>query len=279
MTTHHNEKLATVGVSISESPDLWSLGLSEGHLRSAMAEIALKILASGSNLAYGGDLRKDGFTEFLADLEGRYRNHPQHRGTITVTDYLAWPVHIQMTPDEIDTFLTDYEPGIRLVFLALDGHRIGLEKRLKLCAHEPNDEEWTVGLTTMRTTMREDIQARIVLGGRLEGYRGSMPGIAEEVRLSLESRQPVFLVGGFGGCTRDIAETLGLVERWAGSRYEWTNRERFLKYSPDDLHNGLSREENATLARTPHIREAVTLVSRGLRRILNHGKQNAQSIH
>jgi len=55
----------------------------------------------------------------------------------------------------------------------------------------------------------------------LEGYRGTIPGIAEEASLSLEAGQPLFLVGGFGGCARDIAETLGLAERWAGSRDAW----------------------------------------------------------
>ena len=127
----------------------------------------------------------------------------------------------------------------------------------------------------MRTTMRGDIQARIVLGGRVEGYKGAMPGIAEETSLSLEKGQPVFLLGGFGGCARDIAETLGLAECWTGSRDDWDGRRCFHKYSPDDLHNGLSWEENVILARTPHIQEAVTLVSRGLRRIFSNGDDDA----
>ena len=131
----------------------------------------------------------------------------------------------------------------------------------------------------MRTVMRGDTQARIVLGGRIEGYKGAMPGIAEETCLSLKAGQPVFLLGGFGGCARDIAETIGLSDRWAGSRDEWPGRDCFLKYSPDDLQNGLSRQENAILARTPHIQEAVALVSRGLRRILSDRDGDAQSIH
>ena len=279
MTIPNTGILAAIGVSVSESPDLWALGLSDGHLRDAMAEIALQVLASGRSLAYGGDLRQHGFTELLSELVRRYRNHPRHRGTITVTDYLAWPVHIRMTLDQIDKFSAEHEPSTHLVFLALDGTRLARQQRLKLGTHEPDEEEWTDGLTAMRIAMREDIRARIVLGGRVEGYMGTMPGIAEEAYLSLETCQPVFLVGGFGGCTRDIAETIGLVESWAGSRDGWANRERFLKYSPDDLHNGLTREENAILACTPHIREAVTLVSRGLRRILDNREYDAQSIH
>ena len=123
----------------------------------------------------------------------------------------------------------------------------------------------------MRLAMRDKTQARIVLGGRVAGYKGRMPGIAEETLLSLESRQPLFLLGGFGGCTRDIAETIGLVDPWAGSRSDWTERPAFEIYTPSDLYNGLSDEENAVLARTPHIQQAVTLVSQGLRRIFSTG--------
>ena len=275
MTSSHTGTTPAVGVSVSESPDLRALGLSDGHLRDAMAGIALHLLASGRSLAYGGDLRQHGFTELLAELVGRYGDHPRHGGTIVVTDYLAWPVHIRMTSNELATFSAEHEPAARLVFLTLDGARLALEQRLTLRAHDPHEDEWTKGLTAMRTTMRGDIQARIVLGGRVEGYKGAMPGIAEETSLSLEKGQPVFLLGGFGGCARDIAETLGLAERWAGSRDEWDGRLCFRKYSPDDLHNGLSREENVVLARTPHIQEAVTLVSRGLRKILGNGNEDA----
>ena len=278
MTTSQTDTAPSVGISISESPDLRVLGLSDGHLRDAMAEIALQLLASGLSLAYGGDLRQHGFTQLLAELVGRYRDHPRHAGTIVVTDYLAWPVHIRMTSNELAAFAADHEPATRLVFLALDGARLAREQRLKLPAHEPQEDEWTTGLTAMRTAMLADIRARIVLGGRVEGYRGAMPGIAEEACLSLEAGQPVFLLGGFGGCARDIAETVGLTERWAGSRDGWTGRDRFRKYSPDDLHNGLSRDENTVLACTPHIQEAVALVSRGLRRILGDRIGDSQGI-
>ena len=279
MTSPDTEASTAVAISVSESPDLRALGLSDGHLRDAMAEIALDVLASGRSLAYGGDLRQHGFAELLAELVGRYRNHPRHSGTVVVTDYLAWPVHIRMTSNELTAFSAEHEPAARLVFLALDGTHLGQEQRLKLRAHEPHEDEWTKGLTAMRTVMCGDTRARIVLGGRIEGYKGAMPGIAEETCLSLEAGQPVFLLGGFGGCTRDIVETIGLADRWAGSRDEWPGRECFFKYSRDRLHNGLSGEENAVLARTPHIREAVALVSRGLRRILRDRDSDAQGIH
>ena len=269
MTLQETKATLTVAISTSESPDMAALGLSEEHLQDAMAEIALQVLSSGKSLAYGGDLRAHGFTELLFELVERYRDHPRHSGTITVTDYLAWPVHIRMTADDLAAFSAGHEESTQLVFLAQDGTRLEREQRLELPTHEPDDNEWTEGLTKMRTVMREETQARIVLGGRVEGYKGRMPGIAEETLLSLQARQPIFLLGGFGGCTRDIAETIGLAEPWAGSRSNWNGRPCFESYSPNDLHNGLSDEDNAVLARTPHIHQAVTLVSQGLRRILN----------
>ncbi len=302
MTPFETDLARSVGISVSDSPDLGALGLSDRNLRDAMAQIARKLLACGFSLAYGGDLRQHGFTRLLAELVGRYQNHPRHAGTIrhpagnrplhrsyqgparyagtiAVTDYLAWPVHISMTSNELTAFSAGHEPTVHLVFLTLDGARLPREQRLELSAHEPHEDEWTQGLTAMRTVMLADIRARVVLGGRVEGYKGKMPGIAEEMHLSLEAHQPVFVLGGFGGCARDIAETLGLVDPWSGSREEWSGREDFRRFTSDDLHNGLSRNENLALARTPHIEEAVHLVSRGLRQVFRGSHGNTQSVH
>lgn len=57
-----------IAISISESPDMPALGLSDGHLRDAMVEIARHLLALGARLVYGGDLRQYGFSELLFEL-------------------------------------------------------------------------------------------------------------------------------------------------------------------------------------------------------------------
>ena len=76
MTARHVQKPSAIGVSISDSPDLRVFGLSDGHLRDAMAETALEVLASEWSLAFCGDLRKQGFTEFLAELVVRALSGP-----------------------------------------------------------------------------------------------------------------------------------------------------------------------------------------------------------
>ena len=86
----------TVAISISESPDMAVLGLSDAHLRDAMDRLALHLLASGASLAYGGDLRANGFTDWLFELVSRYQ-HPASEVRIGVTNYLAWPIHISRT--------------------------------------------------------------------------------------------------------------------------------------------------------------------------------------
>ena len=256
----------TVAISVSESPDMAVLGLSDAHLRDAMDRLALHLLASGASLAYGGDLRKDGFTDLLFELVSRYQRE-ESEVQIGVTNYLAWPVHVSKEADELEEISHSLAGTGELVCLTQDGRRLEPSVWNQRELHKPTDEEWATGLTAMRRVMHEAVQARVVLGGRVTGYKGDMPGIAEEALLSLKEGQPLFLLGGFGGCTRDIAETLGLVERRAGAYPDWLGRQKFEAFSSSDLSNGLSEEENATLARTPHIDQAIVLVLRGLHRL------------
>ena len=81
---------ATIAISISETPDLRRLGMSGRHLERAMETIATYLLSLGYRLAYGGDLRRDGFTEQLFELVSRYDRSAQSHGRPAVTDYLPW---------------------------------------------------------------------------------------------------------------------------------------------------------------------------------------------
>lgn len=255
-----------VAISISESPDMTVFGLSSGHLEDTMYEIAMHLLANGANLAYGGDLRRGGFTELLSELIYRYRSGTGANGRGNVTDYLAWPVHINMTTDDLDNTISNLR-HMHLRLMGPRGEEMSITERQKISPREPNKSEWAEGLTAMRKRMCAETDARVVLGGRVQNYKGSMPGVAEEVLLSLESHRPVFLIGGFGGCTRDMAETLGLVDAWDGSRPAWPGRDRLKCYGAEDLRNGLSVEENRTLAVSPHIDQIVALVLRGVYRL------------
>jgi hypothetical protein len=265
MTYRESLDGCAVAISTSESPDMLAFGLTVEHLRDAMGEIARHLLALGARLVYGGDLRAYGFTELLFELVARHRRDADEGDDrASVTSYLAWPVHIRLTPTELERFSADVAGSAQLVCLGLDGSVLSPIARQESLQAEPTANEWIRGLTAMRDMVRSATDARVVLGGQVDGYKGAMPGIAEETLLSLQAAQPVFLVGGFGGCARDIAETLGLIAPCDYSRAEWRGRREFAAYMAADLNNGLSNEENASLARTPHIDQAITLMLRGL---------------
>jgi hypothetical protein len=67
---------------------------------------------------------------------------------------------------------------------------------------------WTRGLTAMRAQMTGDVAARIAIGGKLDKYMGLYPGVVEEAWMSLMTRQPLYLVGAFGGATHALIEAL-----------------------------------------------------------------------
>ena len=169
----------TIAISTSESPDMALFGQSDEHLKEAMAEIAMYLLATGANLAYGGDLRRNGFTDLLFELSLRYRRTDRNDET-RVIDYLAWPVHIRMTAAKLNAIDAELGGTSQLALIGIDGMRLSLVERRELPTHEPDDHEWSAGLTAMRQLMCAETDARILLGGRVEGYKGCMPGIAEE---------------------------------------------------------------------------------------------------
>ena len=262
-----------VAISISESPDMPILGLAKEHLDDAMAEIARHLLAMGARLMYGGDLRPQGFTEVLFELVARHK-----RDTVvgddrpSVSNFLAWPVHVSL-PSEQLKHLADELSGIaELVYLNSEGNVITPEHRQRLAPKLPTNAEWVSGLSSMREVMTRMCDARVLLGGRVDNFKGRMPGVAEEALTALRAGKPLFLLGGFGGCARDIAEDLGLATAGLARRKDWSGRSDFATCSVQNLNNGLDPDENAVLATTVHVDQAVTLILRGLLRLIKHAR-------
>lgn len=255
-----------IGISISDSPDMAVLGLGKEHLEDAMTEVALHLISCGATLAYGGDLREGGFTELLFEVVNRYRLN-KDADRILVKNYLAWPVHASMTAAQIEERKTALEGAAELVLMTPDGKK--MEGDRPADAPAPDSQAWIDGLTAMRAAMAASIDARIVLGGQTSGFKGSLPGIAEEALMQIERKAPLFVLGGFGGCSFDIAHAMGIDRRElprAGAK-EWDGIEKFRGFGANDLHNGLTPAENQRLAESVHIDEAVALILRGLSNI------------
>lgn len=258
----------TVAISVSDSPDLGALGMGAAHLQDAMAELARHVLALGARVAYGGDLRAGGFTEILFELVSRHRRDADEGDKRTpVVSYLAWPVHILKPYAELRDLRRDLDSFATLELLDNYGESLAAAERAKLDARQPSLEEWSTGLTAMRHRMNAEAHARIIVGGQISGYKGAMPGLAEEALLAIEAGRPLFVLGGFGGCAADIASTMGLCEQPAIPARDWERRGDFAGADTGTLSNGLDETDNRTLARTPHVDEAVALVLKGLLRL------------
>jgi hypothetical protein len=256
-----------VAIAVSESADMAALGLAPEHLRDAMAEIARHLLAMGARLVYGGDLRANGFTELLFELVARYRRDADvGDARPAIINYLAWPIVVSKPAAELRDLVNELTGLAELHFLGPTGVDLELSALDGGVGPSITDADWAVALTAMRGVLTRASDARIVLGGRIEGYKGRMPGIAEEALTALEATQPLFLLGGFGGCARDIAVVLRLLPQPAKFAL-WTGQDEFQKFDCNALRNGLTREENATLVRTAHVDEAVALILRGLLRL------------
>ena len=265
MRNRENGWIAIVAISISESPDLPRLGVSDRHLTGAMETMATYLLSSGYRLAYGDDLRSGGFAEQLFELVSRYDRSPESRDQPAVVDYLPWPACAALSRKEYRDFSMRLGDSAEVKCLAYDGTEL---KGFKF-PETPvkNQHEIATSLTAMRRTMLSETSARVVLGGKVTGYKGSMPGIAEEALLTLQAGKPLYVAGGFGGCARDIAESMRLVEPLHDPpRSAWDGHAAFSCYRADTLNNGLTEGENRTLAKTSHIRKAVDLILRGLGR-------------
>ncbi|MFT5467870.1 MAG: hypothetical protein ACI8UO_002977 [Verrucomicrobiales bacterium] len=206
-----------VALSISESDDIHRFGLATTHLDAALLGISQQLLARGASLRYGGHLGGDGYTVKLFNLVWAHRRHAKAAPPNRIINDVGWPLPYQKLPVETrakNQAVADYRRVPRP-----DGVE-DLEPETFIEEPEffpPSTPErryaWGRGMTAMRENQAnsDEIVGRIVLGGKfgpLDGspvgkwYMGRIPGVVEEVLLSLRASQPVFLVGAFGGAAK-----------------------------------------------------------------------------
>lgn len=253
---------------MSDSPDLARLGLAKLHLRLALGEIARSVLVAGGRLVYGGHLEPGGYTAFLQSELEKYGRRDQ-----PLLVCLAWQEHRERSIDE----LVGAEEALGMLgaieYLSRDGEPVDKRENRDEAPKPVDDPQLrSAALTGLRRHLTEVCDARVLIGGRREGFQGAMPGVIEEALLAVNARQPVFLAGGFGGATYDAASALGLyVEGWPkpADGPDWFSSLR-IAYEDSDWSpelNGLSREENLRLAATHRPSDVAALVSLGLGRL------------
>jgi SLOG cluster2 len=198
----------TIGVSVSESEDLPRLGLSEAHIRLALAEIVRAILIHGGRVLYGGHLRKDGYTDFLiGELERFGSEH-------CFVSVLPWSEHLSLPFTDLWAARQRLGAAGEIICLNSDGLQIPVAQWVDLNRdYKPDKAEVTKALTAMRKSMTSMIDARVIIGGKRHGFLGNISGILEEIILAIESEKPLYLAGGFGGLAFDVADMMGLATK------------------------------------------------------------------
>lgn len=282
----------SIGISISDPSDeeLIEIGHGSYHLIHLSQDLARHFLARGAKLVYGGDLRENGFTDFIfkeaAALQARLRTDNIH-----LKNYLAWPIFkgntIAMTEWKAKyrhiAAMEEIEPPSDVFDLIPD------KNSFLPPLNTQNSYVWSRCLTEMRNTMINDCEVRICAGGKHSGYKGKMPGVLEEIVIALEKKKPLYLLGGFGGVTASICKSIQtqvmnneLTEAWQiqnnagymdllsfmdsrGERCKVDYKAIEDKLKNAELNNGLSKDDNEKLFNTTFIDEAMHFIFKGLK--------------
>jgi hypothetical protein len=266
-----------IALSVSDSEDLGALGLLQTHLQLALAELARVVYVSDGRLLYGGDLRPGGHTELLLQELTCYG---RKRGGLTLC--LAWNVHRRTALPALEA--TDARLGLRGQIVALDAGGQTVDDWHAGRPAEGIDDLSAVqkesAFDAMRAYVCAQEHARVAIGGRRRSG-DTMPGILQEVLLSLAQRHPIFLAGGFGGTTIDIAAALDPACAALKAPAAGAVAPRAVPVLDDLarraaaaggsgwrlLNNGLDDDENRRMAATHRPSEIAALVATGLGRV------------
>ncbi|WP_324785170.1 hypothetical protein [Streptomyces sp. H51] len=265
-----------IGVSVAGSADLDRLGLAESGFRTVLGELARLVVTAGGTLAYGGNLRQDGYTVFLVEQLRAYA--PSSRPLLNC---LAWTEHRSLSLSELALRREQFGRHGEIVCLSVDGEPVDpAAGRGEDPVPETDPETGQRALTGMRRHLMRHVDAHLLLGGRRGGFLGALPGLVEEALLALEAGPAVYLAAGYGGVTADIVRALGLegapeVPRPSDATppdprfIDGLERLRALADAPGwaGLRNGLTDEENRQLAGSRLPQEIAALASRGLGRL------------
>lgn len=181
-----------VALSISESADLARLGLDSAHLELAVAELTRAIVIAGGIVVYGGRIGW-GFTNIVLDEAERYGS-----ATGAFEHYVPYAEHSGVSHADLDAYARGLSVKARVRLIDANGlpHSVAEAADASFVRGEVDSSQT---LTAMRKVTCDVSDARVVLGGKVAGFEGAYPGVAEEAALTMEQRKPLFIAGGFGG--------------------------------------------------------------------------------
>ncbi|MGN7752959.1 hypothetical protein [Sinorhizobium sp. 22678] len=319
-------QLTVVAFSVSyQRENLLARGLGLEHLREFLRRLARSILRQGASLAYGGHWREteDNFTYDLLRMisdeqEDNSIGGPDTSLQIgTLYNHSAWPHYLKISRSVeaqwVNTCrivrVTQQDAGITAPDLVADEDAAGNTPQAVFNAAVTLSAMRRLMMTGMSISIPDvlspeyipPVNARILLGGKLDSFSGFLPGLFEEALVTLEHERPIYILGGFGGAAEVLSDAIlatgskrpkELTLEWlkernselaallkiangfpipAGTRTTGALLDSLFTFvkkartKPSAvLRTGLSDEETRSLMKTRDIKTAVTLVRKGL---------------
>lgn len=221
-----------IGLSIGyQRENLLARGLGLEHLREMLVRLARLFLRRGASLAYGGGWKdaEDNFTYELLRLISAEQEDNSLGGPDTnlpigrLFNHSSWPYYLDITPqleaqwikccrivritqrdagfndDEILSDTAVAAGGPRVHF-----HRVITQSVMRRRMLDPMQIE----IPEAPVEPVPPVNARVALGGKVQGFSGVLPGIFEETLTAFEKKCPLFLLGGFGGAAEVLASAI-----------------------------------------------------------------------
>jgi SLOG cluster2/ATPase family associated with various cellular activities (AAA) len=301
-----------IGGSIAFSGYIVSASSTRGHgpgkyhthteaLLRAWLDMAQALWTEGATLAYAGNWHQDPTPELMASLISALKNLPVEPSRSAEKRKGPSP--------RLRSFLStsgigDASVEIEKVVSKDDQQKYGM--KLSFNDYLPDDERTSIADQIARNSVEmfrqrldtaEASVARFAIGGSISDHRGRMPGVADEVVISLAMGHPVYIAGGWGGAAHEIGRLLALGgtrsgeidAAFSGDENMFRSIERKFRPSPWDFlpvtasdgasflkdhafgsrgwpDNGLTAAENKALFRSQLSSEVAQLVVTGLRR-------------
>lgn len=299
-----------VALSLSGASDAEDWGGSAKHLALLADDVAMYLLVAGARIAYGGVIGHDALQggrtagddiNYVQALLATARAYSPlvdipARFIPPIENWVAWPLHCRYGIEESGIYSREAAlrslgrpPDLTIQDIILDPEPSGFFAPTT----KARRYAFAVSLTFMRESMTRETAARILMGGKLMGFAGLMPGVLEEGLLALKAHQPLFPIGVFGGAARLMIDLLRGIDRdemttaWFSANVTgWTDlADEYRRYdraalSPEEvatelkatgagglaaaLNNGLSENECLELANADDPRRIVELILRGL---------------
>ena len=253
----------SISFSISETNSMKSSKDALYRSQEMLVNISRYLIASGAKIIYSGNINYPNFNflDILINQFNTCKDWIEERKGIT-TDFFEY-LYIKGDLGNISKS--------KLAAISNVGQITLIDPVVRCDLEEING---AYALSELREQVSLKVSASIFIGGKTDGYFGSMPGVLEEFIKAIKNNKIVFLIGAFGGVTSEIINIIlnSTKPQTISNAYQLPKKQHFfdeynriqeINYSDkidfdeisskiskikiSDLNNGLTKGENLDL--------------------------------